>query len=279
VLEEEEMRRRDLLVSCGLLVALALGAGGARAEGGGTQGSPGLRAYWERTVLGLAPWAPQVTYQASSGAVEFTGAQGRRVQATVVLPPAGQPVAGAALLLDEAAPAGPAGDGVARMYAPAVSRELPPQRALLDAYQAVSVLLSVPGVPAGKLAVEGRGEAAGLALALAALRPGEVGCVVLVEPQASARAADHWDLAAWARLVRCPALLVAERGSAAGPLLDTLAQDLAGLRYTAVVPGEASGYYWPWIAAVLARPEEPPPAAPGDEAVGYEGGLPVDLSP
>jgi hypothetical protein len=278
------MRRSRLLASCGLV--LALGAGMVQASEAGvneTQGLPGLRAYWERTVLSLAPWAPETTYERSTGATEFTGAQGRRLQATVILPPAGCPVRGAVLHLDADAQtlnasSPPADRGIVRMYFPSTSQEDPPQRALLDTYRAVSVLLSVPELPAGKLALEGRGEAAALALALAALRPGEVGAVVLVKPQAPAQSTDHWDLTGFARLVRCPTLLVSERGSAAGPVVAALAAALGGPQATAVVTNADSADYWPWIAALFARPQESSPAARGADLVEYEGGLPVDLS-
>ena len=275
------MRGRKLLMSGWML--LTLGAGMAQGAGGaGTPRTPTVRAYWERTVLGLAPWAPAVTYEAGSGVVEFTGAQGRRRQATVTLPAAGQPVAGAVLVLDQAAPADPAGDAILRMYAPALSgapgaREEQARATLLDAYQAVSVLAAAAGVRAGKVALVGRGEAAGLALALAALRPGEVGAVVLVDPQAPAGATTQWDLAAFARLVRCPALLVAERTSRATPLLDTLAEALGGPRTTVDAPHGAGARYWPWLAEVFASAAEPGPA-PGEQPAAEEGGMPVDLS-
>ena len=92
----------------------ARGRDGGDGVGGGRRGGDGARVLGADSAGAGAGWALAVTYEAESGVVEFTGAQGRRRQATVTLPAAGLAVAGAALVLDQAAPADPAGRGSCR---------------------------------------------------------------------------------------------------------------------------------------------------------------------
>ncbi len=233
--------------------------------------SEALRSRWEREALSLAQWAPDITYDAATGLVEFTGAEGRRLRASIVFPSGG--AAGTALHLGR--PAAMAGDdGLAHMYLP--TDMIKPRIALLDAYRALSVLLSAPGVLAGKVALVGQGEGAALAVALAGLRPGEVGCVVALDPQSPARGRGRWDLAGFATLVRCPTLLVATRSGGTSVTMALLAQSLAGPVEVAAVADRPQATWQGWVAQALAQQARP--ARLVDRETGYAPGLPVDLS-
>ena len=260
------MRRHLPLATCCLPLLLITAGLAAQTAGPGE-----LRTHWEREVLSLAQWAPETTYDAGSGVVEFTGAEGRRLRASLSFPATAG--AGAALHLGEAAGMG-SGDGLAHMYLPVDAQK--PGRALLDAYQALSVLLSAPGVPAGKVALVGRGEGAALAVALAALRPGEVGCMVAVDPRGPAGKTVGWDLGELTALVRCPTLVLVTREGQAGPAAAALAGSLAGPVQMAAVAGRPEAVWSAWVAGVLAQ--EPPPGPVGEDEPEYEPTLPVDLS-
>jgi hypothetical protein len=235
-----------------------------------------FRAYWERQALGLAQWAPETTYDAKTGAVGFTGTQGRRLRATITFPTPDEAQAGAVLHLGEAPPVGAVGDGLAHLYLPVEDAVTDPARSLLDVYQAATVLLSAPGVPVGKLAVLGSGEAAALAVAVAALRPGEVGCVAAVDPRTPAAAHGRWNLGAFAALVRCPVLVVVDSRGSSGATVSALNQALAGPHEVAPVAGVGEVVCRAWVAKVLAQAEGSP--AQAQQRGEYDGGLPVDLS-
>ncbi len=226
--------------------------------------TPGVRAEevhtrWEREILALAPWAPDTVYEARTGAVEFTSLEGRRLAATLAFPV--QAGAGAVLHLGEATP--PAtGELLAHLYLPLDLQR--PTRALLDAYQGLSVLLSAPGVPAGQVAVVGQGEGAALAVALAALRPGEVGCVVAVDPRWPREEPGRASLRELAPLVRCPALVMLTRAERGEAVALPLAQSLGGPVDTATAPLRPELVWSRWVLSVLAHQAALPPVAVGD---------------
>ena len=164
------------------------------------------------------------------------------------------------------------------MYAPALSgahaREEEVRAALLDAYQAVSVLLSAQGVRAGKVAVVGRGEAAGLALALAALRPEEVAqwCWWNRRRRAGDRALGSGRLGAAGAVPNAAGggAYEPQRGAAGQPggVAGRAARDPRGARRDPVLAVGRGGF---------CERDEPAPA-PSEAPVAEEGGMPVDLS-
>ncbi len=157
--------------------------------------------FWESSVLRLAPWPLDITYQPRSGRVEFTGLGGDRLQAILVVPAHRPPYAGSVLHIGDSGARWPAvappGDDLIHMYIPweparpdAVWSPAEAQhrrhyclyRAILNNYQALTVLQSVPGVAPGKVGIIGEGIGGTEALALAALRPGEVSFVIAYQP-------------------------------------------------------------------------------------------------
>lgn len=272
------MYRYLTLAACCVPLFLALAGPLGAAEPGEAGRLEDFRAHWECETLGLAQWPPETAYDADTGTVEFTGSRGQRLRAHLVFPTYLRAETGAVLHLGQARAITGSGNDLIHMYLPVENRLTDPRRALLDAYQAVTVLLSAPGVAAGKVAVMGRGEAAALAVALAALRPAEIGCVVSLDPQVPGVGRRPWDLAAFAGLVRCPTLVVVEGRADSAGAVAVLQRTLAGPHELIRAPGVAETAGLAWAALVLAQPAAVPASRAQEEPALIAGGLPVDLS-
>ncbi len=272
------MHRHLPLAAFYLPLMLALAAPALAAGHGEATGWETFRAYWEAEAQGLALWAPDAAYDAETGGLEFTGSQGQRLQARIFFPPRLRAETGAMLHLGPLSPIAGSADGLVHMYLPVEHPVTDPRRALLDAYQALTVLLSAPGVAIGKVAVMGRGEAAALAVALAALRPGEIGCVVSLDPQVPSAGRGSWNLAAFAALVRCPTLVIVEGCPDSGRAVAVLRQALSGPHELIRAPGVAEAVGQAWAAVVLAQPAAVSLSDRADASAAFSGGLPVDLS-
>lgn len=170
------------------------------------------------------------------------------------------------------------------------------RRLILNTYQAASVLASVPGIVPGRLGVVGHGDAAIAALAVAALRPGEVSFVILADPRFPLQCPTAGgDLPVFAAALRCPVLLLVSRqASACASLVASLSQHLGAPSQVLWFEGQvaSSAALAPplltacrqWMEGALAWSASDATAALGEEAdllaedPGFVPALPVDLS-
>ncbi len=263
---------------------------------------------WQSAILALAEWPLQVTYDPASGAVEFTGMEGERRPAMITgYGKVSGPVGGVLHLVESASwpPPSPQQDGFVRLWVPVAwpdSHASPAaahraeRHLILNAYQAASVLASVPGIAPGRLGVVGHGDAAIAALAVAALRPGEVSFMVLLDPRFPVQyPAGGRNLPVFAAALRCPALIVAGRQTpGAAAVAAGLGQYLRGPHQVVWFEGQSapSAALGPsllaacrqWMEEALAWSASDATAALGEEAdllaedPGFVPALPVDLS-
>ena len=200
--------------------------------------------FWQEADTGLAQWPLGLDYLPGTHTVQFTGVNGERCSAFVQIPRQGPPYTGAVLHLSASGTSvlTTPDDGLVHLFIawdpahPATDWQLTGKldrracglyRGILNARQALAVLTALPSVPPGHAAVVGEGIGATEALALAALCPGDVACVVEYCPEgpnsrlagldpATRVRARYFDPTNFAGYVRAPVLLLGpESGSRA----------------------------------------------------------------
>lgn len=244
--------------------------------------------FWQSSILRLAPWPLDITYEARSGQVEFTGLGGERLHALLVVPAHRPPYAGAVLHIGDSGGSWPAvappGDNLIHMYIPwdparhqtvwspagaEHRRQYCLYQAILNNYRAFTVLQSVPGVTPGKVGIIGEGVGGTEALALAALRPGEVCSVIVYQPwpvlplpglpaplvapkqPKAVPATAYFDPLCFATFVSAPTLIVTGEYDRVTPPPEAarICQALAGPHNLIVVPGlihQAASLWTEW---------------------------------
>ena len=265
------MRLVRLLVIAVLLELLFLAASPTQARvpnrvtGAAPPPPADLMEFWRGEVLTLAEVPPELAWDPQTNAMVFRGAGGRSCWGTIVMPPPGVAPRGAVLHIGEVG-ASPSpvlnSDGLVHMYVcwnpgeptaewpadPSLDRRSHPMRgALLDLYQAVSALLTVPGLPPGAIGLVGEGVGAAEALALAALRPSDIAFVLAHQPWPLGQSAPgpsvggpmaYFDTLSFAAYVQAPTLVIGGQRDGQAPvwLLKSLVGALRGPFRLAVVP-------------------------------------------